>query len=498
MDVAVAGDRALVAHDSHRLTVIDLADPAQSATHEVAAFGTQFWSVTTEGTTAYLADRRGAVHMLDVSDPDNPRSLGQVGQLDKGQPVVVTALAARSGMVLAPTLFHNRPEFSWAWPYQIWYGGGLRIVDATQPARPSVAATLSLPSGVMRDVDVAADGRSAWVINSGVGHDWDTNTPDFADNAAMLVDATDPARPRVRASLRLPGDAEPVALAVVGSYVYVLGMSPEAPSDVYVFDATNLDAPEYKLAVGVAGDSTTWMGGERYGVGMLAMGKHLVITDHDRAYWLDVSNPAAPQALDWHGSWDEEMADNPGGLAASEPFIYIGAPKDLGILDLRDPATPRLAAVLPIDTERHFDHTTGIAASGPTVLVVSTENILRVIDASSLATLREVGRVAVPASDYTVVAAHADRAFALGSLGDLTVLDITRPAAPAVLQTIASTAPAMWEGFAGDPRAPVIAAATGRVYASAWGLGLLVYAPFEGTARVYLPTVYRSHHLAAP
>lgn len=346
MDVVITGDRALVAHRSPRLTVVDLAKMEHLSTYDVTASG-ELWSLAADGPTAYLADDRGAVHMLDVSVPDSPRSRGQVGRFD----------------------------------------------------------------------------------------------------------------------------------------------------DVYVFDVTNLDAPEYKLAVGVAGESTTWTGGERYGIEMLAMGDRLVITDHDRSYWLDVSNPAAPQVLNWQGSWDAELADN-AGLAASVPNLYFGTAHKLGILDLRDPATPRLAAILPIDTVGDVDYTTGIAASGPTVLVMSTDNFLRVIDTSSVANPREVGRVAVPAAYYAVVAAHADRAFALGMTGNLTVLDIASPVAPAVRQMIATAAPVDWVGF--GPRAPVIAAATGRVYACAYDLGLLVYAPFEGTARTYLPTVYRSYPMPAP
>lgn len=485
-DVALAGDWAVVAQFG-RLLLIDLADPVQQVSIDVGSVPMQLLSVAVEGTIAYAGDESGAVHMIDIDDPRQPRALGRVGEYGDEQLVDVAALAVRSGIVLAPSTHDSDLQIGNCG------GGALRVVDATRSAEARVTAMLRLPSSLVRDIDVAADGHSVWVIDASGEVDGPNDTPDFARNIALLVDATDPARPRVRAGLNLPGDAEAVVLAVKGSYVYVLGASLSGMLALHVFDAGDPDAPEFKLAVDLADSIGMWQI-ERDRVDMSIVGDRLLVNVHGLIHVLDLADPAAPSVVDTPEWWSPELGAV--GWVVSDPFAYVVTDSGQAVIvDLRDPAMAHLAAILPID-----EFVEDIAASGQTVLVVSNGGaFVSAFDPSSWSNLRELDRVDMHAGNAKLVA-FANRAFSMHNSGNLTILDIANPSSLAVLQTLSPVVPVSWAEN-DIPRAPVIAAAAGQVYASANDLGLLIYAsgPAETAPgpdrphRANFPVAYRAH-----
>jgi hypothetical protein len=498
-DVVLAGDRAIVAFRDG-LLVIDLANPAQEFWIDVGSAETRLRSVAVDGTIAYVGDERGTVHMIDIADPGQPRALGKVGEYDADQPVAVAALAARSGVVLAPSI-HER----FSWPFREgWYAGALRIFDATRPAEARMTAMLRLPSSLVREIKITADGRLAWVIDASGEVDGPgpiNDTPDFARNTALLIDTTDPTRPRARASLPLPGGAEAVALAVHGSTVYVLGVSPSDSLAVHVFDGSDPDAPEFVRAVNLEGGSGR-KPDDYMRVDMPVVGERLIVHLSHRVHMLNLSDPATPRIVEPPEWWEPTLAPSPhAGWVDADPFAYVLTMEGkAGIMDLRDPAMPRLAAILPID-ELLVD----IAASGQTVLVAGAGGgSISAFDVSRWSGLRVLDRLDMD-TGWTKLVAFADRAFSMDFHGDLTVLDIANPSSLAVLQTLAPVVPVSWEGTGyGIP--PAAAAGYRRAYASAQGLGLMVYASGPAEAppgparppRAYLPLVQRAHQRPPP
>lgn len=179
--------------------------------------------VVVDGSTAFVADGYGGLHLIDISDPSSPK-------------IIVTV-----GVVKAKSVFVSMP-----FVYVAGHGTeDLSVVEVRSAAKPDIAAKIKTP-GFARDVFIS--GSTAFVadrFNTGGLSIIDVSTPKrpflvkslYVNNAQGLfvsgataylacgfdglkiVDVKDPHNPVLTGKIKIPGLA--TKLWVAGKYVLV-------------------------------------------------------------------------------------------------------------------------------------------------------------------------------------------------------------------------------------------------------------------------------------
>ncbi|MBE7500178.1 MAG: hypothetical protein HS113_07690 [Verrucomicrobiales bacterium] len=240
-------------------------------------------------------------------------SFDRVGEVHTGGGSRAVEVAGSLAYVLGEGIWnYSNPNFSRL------EGGGLRIVDITNPARPTVVGEL-LMSGRMEDLVVV--GNRAYLVDSG------TDTPDgsIVDSGLRIVDVTNPASPALLGRSLLDGGN---SVSVTGDFAYVSGWA-----EMHVINVSNPASP-VKVA--------TWpRGGRRVRV----VNDRAYLLNNQQLEVLDVSEPARPVLLgvqDLAGSGaDVQVAGNIAYVTSG-----IGSETDrrsfFQVFDVSDPARPRL------------------------------------------------------------------------------------------------------------------------------------------------------------
>ena len=326
-DIAVDGDYAYVADYKGGLRVVDVSDPANPT--EVGACDTLEYAsgVFVSGSTAYVADGRRGLRVVDVSEPASPT---EVGACDTGW---AEGVAVSGGTAYVADM-----------------DGGLRVVDVSDPANPTEVGACDTPGEAM---GVAVSGETAYVAD-----DW---------RGLRVVDVSDPANPTEVGSYDTPGRTRGVAVS--GGTAYVADMD----------------------------------GGLRA---------------------VDVSDPATPTEV---GSYDTPGRTR--GVFVSGETAYVADYQGgLRVVDVSDPANP--TEVGAYDTPGRAE---GVFVSGSTAYVANEQEGLRVVDVHNPANPTEVGACDTPgdALDVFVSGAYAYVADMDGGLASgLRVVDVSNPASP--------------------------------------------------------------------
>jgi hypothetical protein len=266
--VAVRGAFAFVADDRAGVRVLDVGNPTRPLPVALADTPGSATDLALDGAYAYVADGTGGLRVLDVNDPRAPSEVGALPTSDARDVAVAGAVA-----------------------YVADGGGGLRLVSVADPRRPTQVATV-WPSTTEPVRSVAVTG----------GYALAARTPDdqlgglgcFNSYAGRVdvVDARDPAQPRVVGTYASSGGPRDVVVA--GSHAYVAedavvvcqAAGPPttmAPAGVRVLDVSDPGAPrsvafhplgEGAVHVAVAGGrlyvtvggwgTTTWPGVRTY------------------------------------------------------------------------------------------------------------------------------------------------------------------------------------------------------------------------------------------
>ena len=335
------------------------------------------------GTRLYLALRNNeGLYILDLANPDAPVRLGQLAGID--------ALAVA---VSGTTAYVGRGS------------AGVLVVDVSDPATPTQIGAVDTP-GSANGLDVSGTLLAVADGNVSAG-------PDI-----RLYDVTTPAAPS------LLGTAEANGFATYAAFhngrLFVTGAA-----GLLAFDVSNPAAP---MLVGTspAGGETTYE----------------VVFTGTIAY---VAGLAGLRVLDVSGAPTEIGSDDPGGQGLSValgtgvggvPVAFL-ADRFNGLrVYARGGPTPS-----PVGLYRTggFSHK-GVFAGGTRLYVTDLAGALRVFTSGTEpgAPLAEAGRVAVPANTQHVLV-DGTRAFvtdANGAGSGLSVVDVSDPAAPAVLATL--------------------------------------------------------------
>jgi hypothetical protein len=177
------GDQLLVHVAAGRCGLVSFDVSNLTELNELGRFNTNGWAedIAVENRVAHIADHNGGLVMVNLSDPENPSELAQVGRNNPefGAAIDVELVDGAAGMLayVATT-------------------AGLRIVDVTSPPLPQLVGQLDIdPSAEPAEIpqDVAVDGNTAYLA--------------LWQNRIAVVDVRRPFSPRETASIPLSAGA---------------------------------------------------------------------------------------------------------------------------------------------------------------------------------------------------------------------------------------------------------------------------------------------------
>ena len=245
-------------------------------------------AATADSTLAYVSDRDGDLHIVDVNQSENPH---QLGSYDSTGMTWSVALAGDVAYVAAGEQ-------------------GLHMVDMHDRARPQKLGSFSPFDSFIRDVVVM--GHYAYAS-------------DHRHGRLFVLDVADPERPRLAKIFDSPGGA--YAVAAVENLIYLA----DGMGGLRIVDVSKPDSPAEVgswQSPGVATD-------------VVVSGTLAYVAGHNKGlHIVDVSNPAQPQLV--------ATFDTPGlvwGVAVEGAWVYLAdGPAGVRLLDVSDPAQPREAA----------------------------------------------------------------------------------------------------------------------------------------------------------
>jgi hypothetical protein len=326
-------------------------------------------------------------------------------------------------------------------------GGGLRVVDVSNPANPIGLGFVGQPGpagfpdpthGVGWANRVQVTGTTAYVSLNVVPGRWTGYETAPRSGGLALVDVSDPANPRelaVDQSL-----VRSVGVTAAGGRAYVA-----AANGLAVYDVSSPTSPTVvaRRPTPSQADRSVVSGSRAY-VSSVGGGLHV----------LDLTDPVAPVEL---GYLEGNVVD----LAVSGTRVYIGESAgypDFGgvrIVDTSSPTAPTVLSRIAGTGDR------GVAVVG-SVLYALSPSALSVYDVSDGSSPRPLGSLALGGTNLRVA---GDRAYVTafgGSSSSLHVVDVSDPAHPTLL----------WTTGAHDPWNIAIAGA--RVYLAEGTAGLRV------------------------
>lgn len=266
--VAVLGDVAYLADNRGGLRIVDVSDPREPV--EVAAYdpqgSTAGQGVAVVGELVFLADGLG-LRVLEVADAGAPEEVG----------FLHTPGFATSPLLAGPVLYLADRE------------GGLLAVDVSDPAQPERLSQV-FEAGSVRAVDVAISGSHAFVAMHGEG--------------VRVVDVSDPASLREVGAFDTPGVAE--AVWVGGDRLYVA----DGESGLRIFD---LSVPESPTLLGAYET-----GALDYARDVVVAGAYAFLAIDGGVLALDVSDPASPFLAGVYETQGGVL-----GLALAKPYLYL-------------------------------------------------------------------------------------------------------------------------------------------------------------------------------
>lgn len=370
----------------------------------------------------FSTDRR--LHTADLSDPAQPRLLGQSAEL----PDLLQDIALRDGLAVVAA-----------------GNAGLWLLDISDPAAPRPLGSLATP-GVARGVAVA--GNLAYVAAGHAG--------------LLVVDIARPDRPRLLAIADTPGDAGDVLLK--DGHAFVADWS----GGLRVFNVADARGPVEVAEVRTEGDP------ER----LTLQGHDLLVTQWPESLLrVDVRVPAAPKPVRFLGSGVRCAAIEAGlafgvnleghfevyDLAQSlwltsgvviggltEPIRAISAMENpayllalaigsegrtdiLTTLDIRSPATPKLLGHVRLSEVTHFQAVQVVLQDRIAYALLLRPARLLVIDLMQPQTPRLLGQVALPRlENLPTMKVVGGRAFVAGGRW-FGIVDLADPTAPSVM-----------------------------------------------------------------
>ncbi|MBI2874344.1 MAG: right-handed parallel beta-helix repeat-containing protein [Firmicutes bacterium] len=298
-DVAVSGRISVVATGGAGIAVVDISNPASPAV--LGRYDTPGYAeaVALAGRYAYVADGPSGVKVVDISNPAKPVP---VGGSSGSRYVFDVAVEGRYAYLAAA-------------------GGGMLVVEMTDPARPQEVAAYDTPGYAY---GLSISGKTAYVADGWGG--------------LRILDIADPLLPRETGSLDLPGWAFDIAVGDTWAYAAT------GWAGLQVIDLSDPDRPrriDNPWRNRKTGAKTRIIPAWRVAVNQ----GRLYMTD--RTGGLRIVDSSEPERLNLLGS--DDTPGIAGRVAVAGSWAYLAGTygfggSELRVLDVEDPAWPRLVA----------------------------------------------------------------------------------------------------------------------------------------------------------
>jgi hypothetical protein len=467
LDVATnsTGSLAVTAMGSQGLWVVDLGNPAAPAlrgsydtpgmAYAVALNGT--------GTIAYVADGLQGLKIVSISNPSAPTLLGSLALSGIQQDIVVIGTVA----------------------YVLDQTGRLATVDVSTPSAPRQLGSLVLGRYAF---NLAVEGTRA-VVHDAINGVAYLDSIDVSNLAAptLLGSVALGASGNVK-GLSLSGGRVYVADKVQGLKIYTVQGTPTWQSTVQddfaskhvsvasavtavvgvdvatsfarlqLIDAADPTAPHVvsEMPTSVAAGTTSGF------LDIASNGTRAVTAMGSAGIWVvDLANTAAPVV---RGTYDTPGIAYAVAMNSTGSLAYVAdGLQGLRIISLANPSAPTLAGSLAVSGIQQ-----DIAVVGNTVYLVDQTGRLVTVDVSTPSAPRQLGALTLGRYAFNV-ASDGSRAVvhdAINGVAYLDVIDVSNPATPALLGSVASGASGTVKG---------LALAGGRLYAAASTEGLKIY-----------------------
>lgn len=386
--------------------VLSLEDPRHPAL--LAGVDTPGFSfkLARRGTHLFVADGFSGLQVVDVANP------------------------------LAPALVASHPT-SYAFDivargdfvYLADYSGGLKIFDVSVPTVPALVGQVATTGGAL---GVSLDGDLAFVAASGAG--------------LLVVDISDPASPAIIGQAATAGTADDTAVADG----YVLVSNHETGVEVFSVADPAQPALVGQIALGFGIKNILYDRGYAY-VGSEYAGLNII----------DLADPSHPVA---EGRSTIPFAKNivlHGDLALVTNGMT--GERGLDVFDIHHRRSPRALMDLELPAKA-VDVTLANGLAYVSAYIDNTTGVLLIVDAQDPAFPAVVGELTLPGAGAIRDAVVAGDVAVLGAAGGLKTVDVSNPAAPTVLASVATGCAVSGLARRGD-----------LVYAATGTCGLAVY-----------------------
>ncbi|MBI1987522.1 MAG: choice-of-anchor D domain-containing protein, partial [Nitrospinae bacterium] len=304
--------------------------PQRENVELISQVGGSALSVFVQGKVAYVG-LGSSLHVVDVSDPASPRSLGQVTLPGLVEDIFVAGSLA----------YVANGKF------------GLRVVDVSTPTSPQEIGRLDTLGGYARGVFFS--GGFAYVASGTEG--------------LWVIDVSDPANPVQRGQQKVEG-LTANGVNVSGSFAYVAAGVGVIGGELQILDISNPDLPLSK--------SSFPLPSVAYGVHVLGNFAY-VANGLGGLRAVDVSKPDAPQKAATYGTPDIALR-----VYVSLPYAYVADAKGgLRVINVGNPAFFWEVGHLNTPGFNWDGSALGIYGVGSTVYVANGDFGLAVIDVSS-------------------------------------------------------------------------------------------------------------------
>lgn len=331
-------------------------------------------AVAVSGNYAYVTPYyRGELVAVDVSDPRHPHIVGHT-------PVARSLLNATNVTVsgtLAYVVSKNRNTAQGSGGNDDGTGNSLTIVDVSDPTAPRIVGTLHNRVALFGAYGVAVDGDYAYVASQGCLRGQPCPNTAVGDSFTV-VDVSDPATPTVVATLRngtlpLPWRGSgalkhATSVALSGGFAYVTAAYTNRLTVIDVRDplhpaivASLEDDAQLAFPVDVAVDNGYALVADQYsGLGRVAV--------------VDVQDPTAPQVV--ATVTDPTWLDGAYRIKASGDFAFVSAAyaNAVAVIDVSNPAAPRVAG--GVQSDARLNRTTGLDLGPGAATVIATSPLL--------------------------------------------------------------------------------------------------------------------------
>jgi len=428
--VALTGEYAYVADGSTGLKIINISNPTQPTLIGNCDTPDEAIKVCVQGNFAYVADnrsdgQRAGLQIIDISIPTAPVI---VGSLDTRFNAVDVAVSGNYCYVVdiydnllivdvtnptAPrliTTFDEVPNVSCSIVLSSSHafvagalGGGLQIINVTNPSIPSLVGYYETPGQIK---SVAFKGHYAYVTDGFQG-------------GLRIVDVVNPYRPVEVGAVKTPDQANDIA--IFGHYAFIA----DRYSGVQIVDINDSEHPLIVSSVLIPG-SQSWA------FGVAVLGDYLYVGATSRGLQvINISNPLEPTLAGYI-----ETPGLAGRLAVKDSLAFVtywGAQKGLSIIDITNPYAPTLVNNYPTSSGAYE-----VAVDGNYVYLGGDDFGLLILDVSSPASPILVGTYNNNQQDIWGIKVQGDSLFISDISKGLTILGIADRSSPVLLDTIST------------------------------------------------------------